>query len=118
MIILDLNLPDGNGIELLKWVKEKQIETQVYVFSTSIELKRLCLKYGTFAFFDKAKDFNKLIETLIVYVADILEMQAKAGADVLMIFDSWSHMIPSIFWKDFAINPTKKIIKILNSYFW
>ena len=59
------------------------------------------------------KWFNKLIETLIVYVADILEMQAKAGADVLMIFDSWSHMIPSIFWKDFAINPTKKIIKIL-----
>ena len=64
MIILDLNLPDGNGIELLKWVKEKQIETKVYVFSTSIELKLLCLKYGTFAFFDKAKDFNKLIETL------------------------------------------------------
>ena len=57
--------------------------------------------------------FNKLIETLVVYVADILEMQAKAGADVLMIFDSWSHMIPSIFWKDFAIHPTKKIINIL-----
>ena len=66
------------------------------------------------------KWFNKLINTLIIYVVDILEMQAKAGADVLMIFDSWSHMIPSIFWKDFAINPTKEIIsnlrkrKILN----
>jgi len=66
------------------------------------------------------KWFNKLINTLIIYVVDILEMQAKAGADVLMIFDSWSHMIPSVFWKDFAINPTKEIIsnlrkrKILN----
>jgi len=66
------------------------------------------------------KWFNKLINTLIVYVVDILEMQAKAGADVLMIFDSWSHMIPNVFWKDFAINPTKQIIsnlrkrKILN----
>ena len=59
--------------------------------------------------------FNKLIETLIVYVADILEMQANAGADVLMIFDSWSHMIPNIFWKEFGISPTKKIIKILRS---
>ena len=61
------------------------------------------------------KWFNKLIETLIIYVADILEMQAKAGADVLMIFDSWSHMIPSIFWKEFAIEPTKKIIKLLRN---
>ena len=59
------------------------------------------------------KWFNKLIETLIIYVADILEMQARAGADVLMIFDSWAHMIPSFFWSDYAINPTKKIISIL-----
>jgi uroporphyrinogen decarboxylase len=59
------------------------------------------------------KWFNKLINTLVIYVVDILEMQAKAGADVLMIFDSWSHMIPSIFWKNFAINPTKEIISNL-----
>ena len=59
--------------------------------------------------------FIKLINTLIIYVVDILEMQAKAGADILMIFDSWSHMIPSIYWKDFAINPTKEIIKHLRS---
>ena len=57
--------------------------------------------------------FNKLIDTLIDYVVDILEMQANAGADVLMIFDSWSHMIPSFFWKDFGIDPTKKIINNL-----
>ena len=57
--------------------------------------------------------FTKLINTLIIYVVDLLEMQAKAGADVLMIFDSWSHMIPGIFWKDFAINPTREIIKNL-----
>ena len=59
--------------------------------------------------------FNKLIETLIIYVADLLEMQAKAGADVLMIFDSWSHMIPAIFWKDYAVNPTKRIVEILRN---
>jgi len=63
-VILDLNLPDGNGIELLKWLKEKQRETKVFVFSTSIELKRICLRYGAFAFFDKANDFDKLIEVL------------------------------------------------------
>ena len=57
--------------------------------------------------------FRDLIETLTVYVADILEMQAKAGANILMIFDSWSHMIPSFFFNDFGIEPTKNIIDIL-----
>ena len=57
--------------------------------------------------------FRELIDTLTIYVADILEMQAKAGADILMIFDSWSHMIPSFFFNDFGIEPTKNIIDIL-----
>lgn len=64
LIILDLKLPDGDGIELLSWLKEKQIKTKVFVFSTSKELKRSCLKYGAFAFYDKAKDFDTLIEAL------------------------------------------------------
>ena len=64
LIILDLKLPDGNGIELLKKIKEEQIETKVLVFSISTELKQICLKYGAYAFFDKAKDFDKLIETI------------------------------------------------------
>ncbi len=64
LVVLDLSLPDGNGIELLKWINEQQIKTKVLVFSTGIELKQICLKYGAFAFFDKSKDFDKLIDTL------------------------------------------------------
>ena len=60
LIILDLKLPDGNGLEILKILKEKQVETKVFVFSISTELKQICLKYDAFAFFDKAKDFDKL----------------------------------------------------------
>ena len=63
-ITLDLNLPDGNGIELLKWLKEKQIETKVFVFSASTYLKKICLRYGALAFYDKSKDFDELIETI------------------------------------------------------
>ena len=40
-------------------------------------------------------------------------MQANAGANVLMIFDSWSHMIPNNFYKQFAVDPTAEIIKLL-----
>lgn len=64
LVILDLNLPDGNGLEVLKKLKEKQIETKIFIFSTSIELKRICLKHGALAFFDKATDFDKLIQTI------------------------------------------------------
>ena len=59
--------------------------------------------------------FMQLIETLIVYIADKLEMQARAGADILMLFDSWSHMIPNNFFNDCAIKPTARIIDILRS---
>jgi DNA-binding NarL/FixJ family response regulator len=59
-----LKLPDGNGIQLLKLLKDKKIETKVFVFSISTELKRVCLKYGAFAFFDKAKGFDELIAAL------------------------------------------------------
>ncbi|MBU3011525.1 response regulator [Polaribacter vadi] len=64
LIILDLSLPDGNGVELLKLLKEKDAKNKVLVFSTNTHLKRVCLKYGAFAFFDKANDFDKLIETI------------------------------------------------------
>lgn len=64
LIILDLNLQDGNGLDLLKILKEKKIEKKVLVFSSDIHLKTMCLKYGAFAFFDKANDFDELIETI------------------------------------------------------
>jgi response regulator of citrate/malate metabolism len=64
LVVLDLKLPDGHGIELLKILKEKQIKTKVFVFSVSRELKSFSIKYGASAFFDKATDFDKLIEAI------------------------------------------------------
>ena len=67
------------------------------------------------AIWSSNKWFMDLIETLIDYVAQKLELQAKAGADVLMIFDSWSHMIPNHFFHELGIKPIAKIIEILRS---
>ena len=64
VIVLDLNLPDGSGLELLKIIKEEKIKTKVFVFSVNTELKNICLRYGAAAFFDKSNDFDKLIETI------------------------------------------------------
>ncbi len=67
------------------------------------------------ALWSENKWFMELIDTLIYYISEKLEMQAKAGADVLMIFDTWAHMIPSNFFNECAINPTTKIVRILRS---
>ncbi|TMM31213.1 response regulator [Polaribacter aestuariivivens] len=64
IIVLDLSLPDGNGIQLLKWLNKKNVETKVFIFSMNTELKRMCLQYGASAFFDKANDFDSLIDTI------------------------------------------------------
>ncbi|APZ45623.1 response regulator [Polaribacter reichenbachii] len=64
LIILDLSLPDGNGLELLKILRDKESNNKVLVFSTNTHLKGVCLKYGAYAFFDKANDFDSLIETI------------------------------------------------------
>ncbi len=67
------------------------------------------------ALWSENKWFMELIETLTFYISQKLEMQANAGADVLMIFDSWSHMIPNNFFDICGINPVSKIVRILRS---
>ena len=42
-----------------------------------------------------------------------LALGAVAGVDLLMIFDTWSHMIPIDYWKKLSIIPTQKILKEL-----
>ena len=67
------------------------------------------------ALWSSNKWFMELIETLSIYIAQKLEMQARAGVDILMIFDSWSHMIPNNFFEECAINPISNIVQILRS---
>ena len=64
LIILDLKLKDGNGLEILKMLKEKQIDVKVFVFSINKEFNKICLKQGATGFYDKAKDFDILIEDI------------------------------------------------------
>ncbi|WP_181858195.1 response regulator [Polaribacter sp. WD7] len=64
IITLDLSLPDGSGLEVLRWLKKNKTEKKVFVFSTSTELKRICLRYGATAFFDKSEGFDDLIDTI------------------------------------------------------
>ena len=59
------------------------------------------------------KLFIKLINKLTNDCINFLEFQYHAGATVLMIFDSWSNMIPDRYWTLFGINPINLIVNEL-----
>ena len=67
------------------------------------------VKTRTFLWNNEEK-FFKLINMLIKNCINFLEYQYLAGATVLMIFDSWSSMIPDKYWTKFGIEPTKFIV--------
>ena len=55
------------------------------------------------------KEVDALLESLI-YRRFFLTLQAEAGADALMLFDSWAGVVPAAQRQWLVIDPTKKII--------
>ncbi|ABV75596.1 uroporphyrinogen decarboxylase [Rickettsia akari str. Hartford] len=53
---------------------------------------------------------KELLNFITEKTADHLINQAKSGADVLKLFDSWSGVLPEDEFTKFVIEPTKKII--------
>lgn len=72
IILLDINLPDGNGIELLKMLRKKHPHVKVVMITNQVSdyYKQLCKKLGASHFLDKSKDFE-LIPKIIA------ELRAK-----------------------------------------
>jgi len=63
-VILDISLPDGSGLEVLKLIRNwrKQICVVVLTFDPSKELRAKCMELGAAAIFDKLNGFNKAVE--------------------------------------------------------
>ena len=64
LLVLDVSLPDGNGLDLLKEVRAARSRTKVAVFSNQGELAQLSLNQGADWFFDKSLEFPQLLELL------------------------------------------------------
>ena len=65
-VILDISLPDGSGLEVLKLIRNwrKQICVVVLTFDPSKELRAKCMELGAAAIFDKLNGFSKAVEFL------------------------------------------------------
>jgi len=66
VVILDLRLPDGNGINVLKTIKKRNAFTKVIIFTNYpyFQYRKRCLDAGAEFFFYKATEFEELIEVL------------------------------------------------------
>ncbi len=66
LIILDINLPDGESIELIGKFKEAARFASVAMFTNDVsQFTRVrCLRAGADWFFDKCFDFEKLMDVV------------------------------------------------------
>ncbi|HUR67269.1 MAG TPA: response regulator [Chitinophagaceae bacterium] len=62
LVLLDINLPGKNGIEILKKVKETNDQCRVIMLTNHADeyYKQLCKELGADFFLDKSHDFAKV----------------------------------------------------------
>ncbi|MCK9279578.1 MAG: response regulator [Melioribacteraceae bacterium] len=65
-LILDIQLPDGNGIDILKLIKEKKYDTSVIILTNYpiVGINSKCCSIGADYFFDKTNEFEKVFSIL------------------------------------------------------
>lgn len=64
LVVLDIELPDGNGLDLLHTIKRERPATQVLMFSNHEFYRQRCTAEGADYFFDKSGEFEALTSTV------------------------------------------------------
>ena len=66
VIIVDLQMPGMNGLEILRKVKETRPEIEVIILTGhgNEEDRKLCMELGAFAYLQKPLNINVLSETI------------------------------------------------------
>jgi DNA-binding NarL/FixJ family response regulator len=65
MVILDIRMPGGNGIDVLREIKEKSHPAIIMLTNYPYpQYRKKCMDLGADYFFDKATEFEKVTEVL------------------------------------------------------
>lgn len=80
LVVLDLKLDGGSGLDVLRVVKEKQLASQVIVFSNqaSQPYRKKCMAMGAADFFDKSQDFE-LVRNKVRQIAGSTTTVTESG---------------------------------------
>lgn len=84
VVILDINLPDYNGIKLLHYIKENNPDTKTIVLTNHAysHYREACLALGAYDFIDKSLEFTKIVP-LISWFQSNLNLEEDALAILL-----------------------------------
>lgn len=61
--------------------------------------------------FAEPETFRGLLDLLVEVTVDYLLMQVKAGADCLMLFDTWANQLTSIDYRDYIFPAVNRVIE-------
>lgn len=64
VVIMDVQLPDGSGLDLLEVIKQEQPATRVLMYSNHALYRKRCVAEGADYFFDKSMDIERLATTV------------------------------------------------------
>ena len=66
VVILDIRMPGGNGIEVLKNIKKNKSAPTIIILTNYPypQYRKKCMEAGADYFFDKSTEFNKIIEVI------------------------------------------------------
>jgi DNA-binding NarL/FixJ family response regulator len=70
IVLLDINLPDGNGIDLLRYIKKHHPSVVVIMCSNqgSSFYRNLCTRIGATWFIDKSAEFESIPEVILRFL--------------------------------------------------
>lgn len=70
LVVLDLGLREGSGVDVLKAIKSRRPECQVFVFTShdSEPYRARCLAAGANRFYSKARQHRELIDELRIHL--------------------------------------------------
>jgi DNA-binding NtrC family response regulator len=62
MVLLDINLSEKSGIDILEVIKTKELQTKVVMLTNQYNdhYKNICMELGASFFLDKSNEFEKL----------------------------------------------------------
>lgn len=68
MVLLDINLPDGNGLDLLKKIKDITPQTPIIMITGGgdMEVGKECIEHGASDYIAKPIDFDYLETSILV----------------------------------------------------
>lgn len=64
-VVLDVELPDGEGLDAVELVRSECPHARVFVFSNHCECRARAITSGADAFFDKSMEFEALVARLL-----------------------------------------------------